>query len=106
MPRFRTHTVATIKLVQASAVRLTRAETVEQPVLTNSDRLVNHLMPWWRGRKSSVSEFNRNRLLASEAQGRGTVNHTPVAAPHSLLSVTGELLRESRRDFLNQQPAA
>ncbi len=77
-----THSVAALKLVQAAALRLARAEVMEQPVLNNWDRLMDYLTAVLAREK--IEQFRvlfldpRNRLLADEAQARGTVNHTPV----------------------------
>jgi DNA repair protein RadC len=74
--------VAALKLVQAAALRLARAEVVDRPVLANWDRLIAYLTACLS--RERVEQFrvlfldNRNRLLADEAQSRGTVNHTPV----------------------------
>ena len=74
--------VAALKSVQAAALRLLRAEVIDQPVLTNWDRLMAYLSAELS--RERVEQFrvlfldNRNRLLADEAQQRGTVNHTPV----------------------------
>jgi DNA repair protein RadC len=71
-----------LKAVQAAALRLLRAEVVDQPVLNNWDRLMAYLNAEMS--RDRVEQFrvlfldNRNRLLADEAQQRGTVNHTPV----------------------------
>ncbi len=76
------HSVAAIKLVQASAIRLARAEAVEAPVLSNWDRLIDYLTAAMA--RDKVEQFRilfldtRNRLLADEKQASGTVNHTPV----------------------------
>jgi DNA repair protein RadC len=73
---------AALKSVQAAALRLMRAEIIDQPVLTNWDRLMRYLTAELS--RERVEQFrvlfldNRNRLLADEAQQRGTVNHTPV----------------------------
>jgi DNA repair protein RadC len=73
---------AALKSVQAAALRLMRAEVIDQPVLTNWDRLMTYLNAEMS--RERVEQFrvlfldNRNRLLADEAQQRGTVNHTPV----------------------------
>lgn len=73
---------AALKTVQAAALRLVRAEVVDRPVLTNWDRLMEYLNAVMA--RERVEQFrvlfldNRNRLLADEAQGRGTVDHTPV----------------------------
>ncbi len=74
--------IAALKLAQAAALRLLRAEVVGQPVLNNWDRLMDYLNAVLA--RERVEQFrvlfldNRNRLLADEAQARGTVNHTPV----------------------------
>ncbi len=74
--------VAAIKTIQAAALRLARAEVMNRPVLSNWDGLMEYLQVVV-GRER-VEQFrilfldNRNRLLADEAQARGTVNHTPV----------------------------
>ncbi|ONG58782.1 hypothetical protein BKE38_02045 [Pseudoroseomonas deserti] len=76
------HSVTAIKLVQDAAIRLSRAELAEQPVLNNWDRLMDYLTAALS--RETVEQFrvlfldSRNRLLADEAQARGTVNHTPV----------------------------
>ena len=74
--------VAALKAVQAAALRLVRAEVMNRPVLDNWDRLMDYLNAVLA--RERVEQFrvlfldNRNRLLADEAQARGTVNHTPV----------------------------
>lgn len=74
--------VAALKLVQAAALRLARAEVIDRPVLGNWDVLMAYLTATLA--RERVEQFhvlfldNRNRLLADEAQSRGTVNHTPV----------------------------
>jgi DNA repair protein RadC len=73
---------AALKTIQAAALRLARAEVMEQPVLSNWDRLMAYLTAVLAREK--VEQFRllfldaRNRLLADEAQAHGTVNHTPV----------------------------
>ncbi len=73
---------AALKVVQAAALRLARAEVLHQPVLNNWDRLMEYLNVVLA--RERIEQFrvlfldNRNRLLADEAQARGTVNHTPV----------------------------
>jgi DNA repair protein RadC len=74
--------VAALKSVHAAALRLLRAEVMDQPVLSDWDRLMAYLGAELS--RERVEQFrvlfldNRNRLLADEAQQRGTVNHTPV----------------------------
>ncbi len=74
--------VATLKSVHAAALRLMRADVIDRPVLSNWDTLIAYLNAELS--RERVEQFhvlfldNRNRLLADEAQQRGTVNHTPV----------------------------
>ncbi len=76
------HSVAALKLVQAAALRMMQAEVADQPVLNNWDRLIGYLNAALAREK--VEQFRvlfldpKNRLIADEAQARGTVNHTPV----------------------------
>ena len=76
------HSVAAIKLVHAAVLRTAKAEVIRRPVLNNWDRLMEYLNAALA--RERVEHFRvlfldtRNRLLADEAQGRGTVNHTPV----------------------------
>ncbi len=73
---------AALKTVQAAALRLARAGVAERPVLTSWDRLIAYLTAAMALEKIEQVRVlfldNRNRLLADEVQGRGTVNHTPV----------------------------
>jgi DNA repair protein RadC len=74
--------VAALKLVQGAALRLARAEVINRPVVGNWDRLMSYLTASLA--REPVEQFRvlfldtRNRLLADEALGHGTVNHTPV----------------------------
>lgn len=73
---------AALKTVQAAAIRLVRPEVKGRPVLANWDSLMDYLNAALS--RERVEQFrilfldNKNRLLADEAQARGTVNHTPV----------------------------
>ncbi len=73
---------AALKTVQAAALRLVRAEVQAGPVLTRWDRVVEYLTAVMA--RDRVEQFrvlfldNKNRLIADEAQSKGTVNHTPV----------------------------
>ncbi|MBV9654788.1 MAG: DNA repair protein RadC [Acetobacteraceae bacterium] len=82
MPGLGTHSVAAIKLVHASALRLARAEVMDRPVVNNWDRLMDYLAAVLSREKTEHFRVlfldNRNRLIADEAQARGTINHTPV----------------------------
>ncbi len=75
-------TVAALKLVHGAALRLARAELKDQPVLGNWDQLMVYLNAAMA--RESVEHFRvlyldtKNRLIADELQGKGTINHTPV----------------------------
>jgi DNA repair protein RadC len=74
--------IAALRLIQATAVKLLAAEVRDQPVLNNWDRLIAYLSAALA--REPVEQFrvlfldSKNRLLADEAQAKGTVNHTPV----------------------------
>jgi len=76
------HSVSALRLVQAAALRLARAEVMERPVLNTWDRLIEYLTAAMAREKTEVFRVlyldSKNRLIADEAQARGTVNHTPV----------------------------
>ncbi len=73
---------AALKTVQAAALRLSRAEVLNRPVLSNWDALLAYLTAVLaRARVEQLRVLfldTRNRLLADEQQSAGTVNHTPV----------------------------
>ena len=74
--------IAALRTVQAAALRLMEAPVKHQEVLNNWDRLVAYLTACLA--RERVEQFRvlfldaKNRLIADEAQARGTVNHTPV----------------------------
>ena len=76
------HSVVALKLVQDAALRLARAEVMDKPILNNWERLMDYLTAMLAREK--IEQFRilfldpRNRLIADEAQARGTVDHTPV----------------------------
>jgi DNA repair protein RadC len=73
---------AALKLLHGAALRLLRAEVVGRPVLSNWTALLEYLNACLA--RERIEQFRvlfldtRNRLIADEAQGKGTVNHTPV----------------------------
>jgi DNA repair protein RadC len=79
---FGKHSVAAIKLVHEAALRLSRDAATQAPVLDEWDRVLAYLTAIMAREK--VEQFRilfldkDFRLLADEAQARGTVNHTPV----------------------------
>jgi DNA repair protein RadC len=82
MPGLGPHSVVALQLVRAAAVRLARAELQDQPILGNADALTGYLNSVLA--RERVEQFRvlfldtRNRLIADEVQGRGTVNQVPV----------------------------
>lgn len=73
---------ALLRAIDIAALRKVRAELLDKPVLENWERLIPYLHA--KLSREQVEEFHvlfldsRNRLLADEAQQRGTVNQTPV----------------------------
>lgn len=74
--------IAALRIVQAGAVRLASAEVRDMPLLNNWSRLEEYLTIVLA--REPIEQFrilfldSKNRLIADEAQARGTVNHTPV----------------------------
>ena len=75
---------AAVKLVQAAALRMMQHEIASQPVLSVWDRLIDYLMAAMGHER--IEQFrvlfldSRNKLIADEVQGRGTINHAPAYA--------------------------
>jgi DNA repair protein RadC len=73
---------AALKTVQAAALRLLRSDVAQAPVLANWERLIDYLTASLTHEKTEQFRVlfldSRNRLIADEVQGRGTVNHTPA----------------------------
>jgi DNA repair protein RadC len=73
---------AALKTVQAAALRLARGTLADLPLLTNWPQLLAYLTTMLAHEPVEQARVLfmdvRNRLLADEVQGRGTVNHTPL----------------------------
>jgi DNA repair protein RadC len=73
---------AAIKLVQAAALRMMQQELAAQPVLSTWERLTDYLtaaMGHERTEQFRVLFLDgRNKLIADEVQGVGTINHAPA----------------------------
>ncbi len=73
---------AALKTAQAAALRLIRGKVLNQPVMENWDRVIEYLLA--RLAHEPVEQFrilfldSRNRVLADEAQGQGTINRASV----------------------------
>ena len=82
VPGLGTHCIAAIKLLHDAALRLAKAGVAEHPVLADRERLLAYLHAVLSREK--IEQFRiifldgEGRLMADEAQARGTVNHTPV----------------------------
>ena len=73
---------AEIKIVQAAALRLARAQVLERPAISSWSALVDYCTAAMA--YETVEQFRilfldrKNVLIADEVQSRGTVDHTPV----------------------------
>jgi DNA repair protein RadC len=74
--------VTELKLVRAAALRLMRSEISSRPVLSGWTQVLDYLRAaqGFEHREEFRILFldKKNRLIADEVQGRGTVDHTPV----------------------------
>lgn len=74
--------IAVIKIVQAAALRLARAEVLSRPVLSSWRQLLDYCRSAMAREKTEQFRLlfldRKNALLADEVQQRGTVDHTPV----------------------------
>jgi DNA repair protein RadC len=74
--------ITEIKLVRAAALRLMRGELRQRPLFSSWEKVVQYCraaMAYEMREEFRILFLdNRNRLIADEVQGRGTVNHTPV----------------------------
>lgn len=71
-----------LKLIKAAAERLTRGEIASKPALTSWNGVLDYLrmVQGFDHREQFRILFldKKNKLIADEVQGRGTVDHTPV----------------------------
>ncbi len=74
--------ITEIRLVRAAALRLMQGEVMKRPLLGSWDKVVQYCRAamGFEMREQFRILFldKRNRLLADEVQGHGTVDHTPV----------------------------
>ena len=74
--------ITEIKLVEAVALRMMRGDVHKRPLLGSWDKVVQYCRSAMGFQASESFRIlfldNRNRLIADEEQGRGTINHTPV----------------------------
>lgn len=74
--------IAGIKMMQEAAVRLSREEIMDKPVLSSWQALINYCRTAMAHRKTEQIRIlyldRKNVLIADELQGEGTIDHTPV----------------------------
>lgn len=74
--------VTELKLIRAAALRLVRNDVVQRPALSSGKQVLDYLraVQGYEHREQFRIIFldKRNRLIADEVQGEGTVDHTPV----------------------------
>lgn len=74
--------VSELKLIRAAATRLARTGLVRRPVLSSGPEVVQYLTmaQAYEHREQFRILFldKKNKLIADEVQGQGTVDHTPV----------------------------
>ncbi len=74
--------IATLKVVQAAAIRLSRNRIMGRPVISSWDALLDYCQASMA--YSTTEQFRilfldrKNALIADEVQQKGTVDHTPV----------------------------
>lgn len=74
--------IATLKVIQAGALRLSRQRVMTQPILSSWTALTEYLHSAMA--RETNEQFRllfldrKNRLIHDEVQQRGTVDHTPV----------------------------
>jgi DNA repair protein RadC len=74
--------ITEIRLVRAAALRVMRGEVLKRPLLGSWDKVVSYCraaMAFETREQFRILFLDkRNRLLADEIQGHGTIDHTPV----------------------------
>jgi DNA repair protein RadC len=73
---------AALKIVQAAALRMMLQDVSTQPVLASWDKLMAYLTASMEHERTEQFRIlflnNKNRLLADEVQGRGTIDRAPA----------------------------
>ena len=71
-----------LKLVRAAALELMRTEFIDKPILSSWQQVIDycHAAMGYEAREQFRILFldKKNKLIADEVQGQGTVDHTPV----------------------------
>jgi DNA repair protein RadC len=74
--------VTELKLIHAAALRLGKSQIMNRPILSSWNEVISYLTAAQAFEKKEQFRIlfldQKNRLIADEIQGQGTVNHTPV----------------------------
>lgn len=74
--------ITELKIIEAAAHLLARARVLQKPILTSWDALLDYCQTTLAHRQTEAFHVlyldRKNRLIADEQQGRGTVDHVPV----------------------------
>jgi len=74
--------VTELKLVRAAALRLVKSEVISRPALSSWPQVLDYIRAAQAHQHREVFRIlfldKKNRLIADEVQGEGTVDHTPV----------------------------
>ena len=74
--------VTELKLMHAVALRLMRSDMMERPALSSSAEVLAYVRAAQAYERRELFRIlfldKKNKLIADEVQGRGTVDHTPV----------------------------
>ncbi len=74
--------ITELKLIHASALRLTRSTIIEKPALSSWQQVIEYVTAAQAYEHREIFRIlfldKKNRLIADEIQGTGTVDHTPV----------------------------
>jgi DNA repair protein RadC len=81
-PKLTDNTIAAITIVGAAALRMTRQQILDKPVLSSWQRLIDYCEGAMSNERTEQFRLlfldRKNVLIADEVQQRGTVDHTPV----------------------------
>jgi DNA repair protein RadC len=81
-PKLTDGTIAALTIVAATALRMTRQEIMNKPVLSTWQRLLDYCQGVMANEATEQFRLlfldRKNTLIADEVQQRGTVDHTPV----------------------------
>lgn len=74
--------ITELKVIQAASLRVARTQISQKPILSSWDAVLNYIHSAQAFENREVFRIlfldKKNRLIADEVQGRGTVDHAPV----------------------------